>query len=270
MKVHVSLVDGRLARDVEIDACGDARVADVTGGNGVVVDGRWVGGDAPLAAAGLYEGAMVAVADGPDFEGNRLAAHTGRVVAGVGGVASGRTFALTGDVGIGRGPSCDIVLDDPAVSPRHARVTRNGAVVDLGSTNGTWTDDDLIHIGATQLRVRTVDDRDRPSARRAGVTTPFTRPPRQPPPVPPEEPPSAPAARSFGAAMVLGPLFMAGAMVAIYGDPRFAVFAALSPVTAGIAWITTKGSSWRAHRWYQRERASFERELDRHVCDPAE
>src|SRR3954452_23861766 len=175
MKVHVALVDGRPARDVEIDACGDARVADLTGGRGLVVDGCWVGGDAPLAAAGLYEGAIVEVADSLDFGGSRLAAEAGRVVAVVGGVASGRTFPLTGDVVIGRDPSCDIVLHDPAVSPRHARVTSNGNAVDLGSTNGTWIDDGLIHIGATQLRVRTVDHGDRPSAGLAEVTTPFNR-----------------------------------------------------------------------------------------------
>lgn len=40
---------------------------------------------------------------------------------------------------IGRLPECDVTLDDPSVSRRHARLTRNGSrwsIEDLGSTNG--------------------------------------------------------------------------------------------------------------------------------------
>jgi diguanylate cyclase (GGDEF)-like protein len=43
---------------------------------------------------------------------------------------------------LGRGEDCDIVIDDPAVSRHHARIVREAdgsfAVVDLGSTNGTF------------------------------------------------------------------------------------------------------------------------------------
>lgn len=42
---------------------------------------------------------------------------------------------------IGRDPRCDIVLEDPDVSRKHAKIKRNGAgyfeVVDMGSKNGT-------------------------------------------------------------------------------------------------------------------------------------
>ncbi|MCU0505576.1 MAG: FHA domain-containing protein [Chloroflexi bacterium] len=44
-------------------------------------------------------------------------------------------------VTIGRDPSCDVVLDDPQVSRRHARIERRGDVLvlrDAGSRNGTW------------------------------------------------------------------------------------------------------------------------------------
>jgi pSer/pThr/pTyr-binding forkhead associated (FHA) protein len=42
---------------------------------------------------------------------------------------------------IGRHPECDIVVDDPTVSRRHAEVRREGGryvLVDHGSLNGTY------------------------------------------------------------------------------------------------------------------------------------
>lgn len=42
---------------------------------------------------------------------------------------------------IGRGPSCDLVIDSPRVSREHVRVSRQGVtwqLEDLGSSNGTW------------------------------------------------------------------------------------------------------------------------------------
>jgi pSer/pThr/pTyr-binding forkhead associated (FHA) protein len=66
---------------------------------------------------------------------------------------------------IGRSSGCDIVLDDPNVSRRHAEVRRLGegySLVDLGSTNGTEVNGqrvgetslmngDVIGVGTTRL-----------------------------------------------------------------------------------------------------------------------
>ncbi len=64
-----------------------------------------------------------------------------RVQAGPPG-AAGREFALDRPVvTIGRRPDQDIVLDDPGVSRAHARieiVAGSAAIIDLGSTNGTF------------------------------------------------------------------------------------------------------------------------------------
>lgn len=49
----------------------------------------------------------------------------------------------SGSLRIGRDPSCEVVVDQPLVSWHHARLERQGrsfALVDLGSTNGTFVD----------------------------------------------------------------------------------------------------------------------------------
>ena len=54
---------------------------------------------------------------------------------------SGTSFQLTdGEATLGRAPGCDVLLDDPTVSSRHAVLSPRGGrllVDDLGSRNGT-------------------------------------------------------------------------------------------------------------------------------------
>jgi hypothetical protein len=60
------------------------------------------------------------------------------------GPEAGRRFAIAGGAVVGRLPECDISLDDPSVSRRHARIGRQDGmwfVEDLGSTNGTRVGD---------------------------------------------------------------------------------------------------------------------------------
>ena len=54
-----------------------------------------------------------------------------------------QTFRLTGAATVGREPDCEIALDSPTVSRRHALVAPDGEgwiVRDLGSGNGTFLD----------------------------------------------------------------------------------------------------------------------------------
>jgi hypothetical protein len=78
------------------------------------------------------------------------------------------TYRLGPTTTIGRLPECDVVLTDPAASRRHARIDRRDGlwrIEDLGSTNGTYVNDepvservladgDRITIGTTVLEFR--------------------------------------------------------------------------------------------------------------------
>jgi hypothetical protein len=65
--------------------------------------------------------------------------------------APGHAEGMIYDIGegaiLGRGDGSDIRLDDPFASSRHARLVLQGGVVvleDLGSTNGTYLNDELV------------------------------------------------------------------------------------------------------------------------------
>lgn len=63
------------------------------------------------------------------------------------GQSPGRIFDLSEQNSLGRHPKCDVVLDSPAVSRRHAQVVRSQKgwlLQDLGSRNGTFLNDKRI------------------------------------------------------------------------------------------------------------------------------
>jgi hypothetical protein len=96
-------------------------------------------GDAPVDATGMYAAADPLV-DSADSE-PRLLVERGP------GQPIGRTYGITGGgVTLGRG-DVEIQLEDPFASSRHARISRHGHTVvleDLGSTNGTYLNDELL------------------------------------------------------------------------------------------------------------------------------
>jgi hypothetical protein len=86
-------------------------------------------------ATGLYE------QPGPDGDEPRLIVER----------APGHTPGMEYDVGegavLGRGDQAEIRLEDPFASSRHARLLRQGGIVvleDLGSTNGTYLNEELL------------------------------------------------------------------------------------------------------------------------------
>jgi hypothetical protein len=59
----------------------------------------------------------------------------------------GMIYDLDGDIVLGRGEHAEIRLEDPFASSRHARVYEQGNIVvieDLGSTNGTYLNEELL------------------------------------------------------------------------------------------------------------------------------
>lgn len=93
---------------------------------------------AASAAAAAAPSAAGAVAQSRPEEGATRVLATSAPTATLVG-ADGRRHTVSGTATIGRLPECEVTLDDPAVSRRHARLAHNGSgytVEDLGSTNG--------------------------------------------------------------------------------------------------------------------------------------
>jgi FHA domain len=60
---------------------------------------------------------------------------------------AGMIYDLDGDLVLGRGDHAEIRLEDPFASARHARIYEQGNIVvieDLGSTNGTYLNEELL------------------------------------------------------------------------------------------------------------------------------
>lgn len=266
--------------DVAVDRP-DARVADLLrvvapgeDGAGLVVDGRWLGPDDELAAARLYDGAMVAVGGPPEGPRPVPPVTEGLVLAVVGGPQAGAAVALPqpGSVVLGREVGADLVLSDPSLSGRHASIEVDAdgrvTVADLDSTNGTAVEGRLvdepvgiapgalIEIGATQLRVRPQGRADRPVAidpSSGFASIPFNRPPRPAAPrgAAPMTSPDAPLDEEstkvpFSVIAIIGPLVFAGVMIAVTGSIRFALFGLLSPVMAIGNYATSKHRAKKA------------------------
>ena len=266
---------------------------------GVKVDGRWHSPGTPLSSVPIWEGALLEIAPGsgqapsqsPDRQAGPAAGTSsrGRVLAVTAGLRAGTRHQppRTGTWTIGRSGTCDLVLDDPAVSRRHVRVSveRPGArpvVADLGSRNGTvlagraMTDPAAVpagatlRLGATCLQWRTETD-DAPAAVRAGLGAasgriPFNRPPRRRPPISPAtlrvpaEPPPRPAPEPLSWAGIALPV-VAGLVLALVWNPFMAVFAALGPLITIGTWLERRRRNTRAHQQACEDSASQVRDF---------
>jgi hypothetical protein len=94
----------------------------------------------PADATGLHSASTFGPAD--------LISRAPRlVVERAPGHDSGMIYDLGGDVVLGRGDTVEIRLGDPFASSRHARVYEQGRILvieDLGSTNGTYLNEELL------------------------------------------------------------------------------------------------------------------------------
>jgi hypothetical protein len=94
----------------------------------------------PADATGMYSASALGSAD-VAHRAPRL------VVERAPGHEPGMIYDLDGDIVLGRGDQAEIRLEDPFASARHARVYEQGNIVvieDLGSTNGTYLNEELL------------------------------------------------------------------------------------------------------------------------------
>lgn len=170
------------------------------------------------------------------------------------GPLRGQEFPLTmGHTSIGRDPSNDIVLADPMVSKKHARIEVGGYVelVDLNSANGVLIDSTAVQrarlvpgkefvIGGTTLVPYLASDfdgsADDPILERGGGLL-FNRSPRvevRYPGVehPPPRMPTENITRLFPWTMLVAPIMMAGALYAITGRERALLLILMTPMMA--------------------------------------
>lgn len=122
---------------VSRNALKDLRIA--RGGREGVIAGPTGGAAAvPADATGLH--AMA----GPD-DGEPI--NPQLVVERAPGHESGLAYDIGDGAIMGRGDAAEIRLEDPFASSRHARLLKQGAIVvieDLGSTNGTYLNEELL------------------------------------------------------------------------------------------------------------------------------
>ncbi len=284
-------------REVELVVEGRAAcVGDLLDAAGLRAPALWLDGarldaDAGLDEVGLYEGAVLR-ADGPAPPAPEAADLELRVTDGP---DAGGRFPLTGpELVVGRDAGCAVRLDDPSVSTRHARLQRTAVgveVEDLGSRNGTWVDGEpvvvgrrtlppggVLRLGASHLGLAPPPTPDRPLAieprrRAVGGVVPFNRPPRPAlvgPPTElsiPEAPKETGRNRALNVLAILGPLVIGGILIAVYRDPRFALFMALSPIMALGTYVTDRRRAKGERRSSGREWREALETLDRDLAD---
>ncbi|WP_187977395.1 FtsK/SpoIIIE domain-containing protein [Mycetocola sp. JXN-3] len=243
------------------------------------VDDVAVQADTPLGEVTLLEGSTIAVV--PRARPSSLQRWS---VSLSGGLDSGSTIEVPGNrpLIVGRSPGADLYLGTESASWEHCTIEREESglrVRDSGSTNGTFvegvkvdaegvaiTQPTTVLVGGTSLFLqpqllesRAPEPGSLNNVTAAG-TVPFNRPPRLGTPQGPE--PLAvptvkdvPEAAKFNLLSVLIPLVLAGVMVAVLGDARFAMFAALSPILGVGTWFEQKQ---RRARNLKAEDARFE------------
>jgi hypothetical protein len=119
---------------------GEAEVGGVRAG-GVRAGGVRAGG-VPISpdATGMYSASTL----GPVDIANRAPRL---VVERAPGHDPGMIYDLDGNIVLGRGEQAEIRLEDPFASSRHARIYEQGGAIvieDMGSTNGTYLNEELL------------------------------------------------------------------------------------------------------------------------------
>jgi DNA segregation ATPase FtsK/SpoIIIE, S-DNA-T family len=241
-----------------------------------VLDGQRVTLDPALPAAdsGIKSGDRVTVAPAGDRYADRAARLVAQVTVLQGPDAGQRVPLPGGNITIGRGNGCDLVLSDRLVSRRHVRIflaPGSAEILDLGSANGimlndepvargSWLPGDRLRIGETVLGIEFAGA---PSAagpahaasaafnRSPVITGSYAVQPLETPELPEAERPPR-----FQLLPLLAPVALGGVLFAVYRNPALLIFVALSPMMMVANVIEgrmnasrgTKGSMTALHR----------------------
>ncbi|MBF4562752.1 FHA domain-containing protein [Microbacterium sp. VKM Ac-2870] len=198
----------------------------------------------------------------------------------VSGPGAGTTVPLERSVVIiGRDAACDIVLDDPLVSKRHARLEvgqGRAELVDLNSANGILVDGAPVTylaaadgeidavLGDTRLRI-TAAAGDATAAPSTWRQVPFVRSPRVEArylgeELPGTDLPAPPAPQMFPWLAMIAPVIMGAVLFFVMKNPMALVFVAASPLLMLGTWVTTR---LQAKAQLQRDKDRFEQQLSR-------
>lgn len=199
----------------------------------------------------------------------------------LGGPTAGRSYDLAaGSWLLGRDPGCDLVIDDPMVSARHARLELGevSELVDLGSANGVIVDGEPVAnvridgelqfvLGGSVLRAHRLAEV--ATATREDATVRFTRSPRLEPRYPGEQftaptTPVEPERDPFPWLLTLAPLLLGVALAVVLERPSALLFAVATPLMLLGGFLTQRG---RRRRRYRRAIEDYERRLA--VLEPA-
>ncbi|TWF77885.1 S-DNA-T family DNA segregation ATPase FtsK/SpoIIIE [Pseudonocardia hierapolitana] len=254
--------------DVHVDCEPSDRVSDVLTMIGTVipvqgtpvVDGGPLTPEQPVAVSPLRDGSVLHYGRGPQLAPVRFAPPL--VLRVVSGAAAGTELPLVPGqaVVMGRAASCQLVLDDPDVSRKHAQLVvgpNRVTLADLGSRNGVLldgravagaadVDGKVIQIGGSRLVVEAL--RDRAAVVRRGDSgevllnrTPRSRPARfEPPTVAMPAVPADDDDRGFPVLPALLPLVAAVVMALVLRNAIFLLFGLLSPLMLIGSWWTER------------------------------
>lgn len=124
------------------------KIVDDGSANGVLVNGARIEGSAIIDAQSRVEIAdfRIVVELQAAEATPAVAPFTASVMESIrlvaqGGPYDGQVFPIVGEITVGRAADCQLVLDDPSLSRKHAKVRGTGRrldVEDLGSSNGTF------------------------------------------------------------------------------------------------------------------------------------
>ena len=198
-----------------------------------------------VANSGLRSGMTAALTTMPE---GYQAAH-GAVLAVLTLLDGGRDLPVhSSSAVIGRDPDCAVVLTDPLVSRRHARLTVGtlAEIVDLGSANGMEVNgapatravlraDDVVQLGDTRFTVRVLASAAATGPGTDGAAEAHIRSPRLDPRYAGEsfeapEPPKPTEPPRFPLIAALTPLLLGGALFLVTKSVLSLVFVLLSPL----------------------------------------